>query len=122
MTAFRVGPFRRAGFLVAVLVTLIVVQALAQQPLQPPAPEKYKIKLRYRIPAARDQHVKQYEELVEFLQGQKFEFDPPLEDRPPTDREDRNKDEFEGLVPGAGNPLRLLLHPGVASVQLVPAD
>ncbi len=116
-----VGPRSRAAVLIAALACLLVLPSLAQQPLQPPPVAKYRVKLRYHIPAPRDQHVKQYDAMIEYLKSLKFKFDPPLEDRPETDREDRGKNELEGQI-GPGNPLRLLGDPSVASVLLVPAD
>jgi hypothetical protein len=120
MTATGVGSLPRAVALVAALLTLALAPLPAQQPLQPAPPAKYKVKLRYRIIAPRDQHVQQYDALVDFLEGLKFEFDPAIK-RPESDREDVSKNEFQGLLP-PGNPLRLFANPSVAAVVMMPDD
>ncbi len=104
--------------LVTVLASIAAGSVLAQPP-QPAPPGKYQVTLRYRITSARDQHVQQYDALVEDLRKLGFEFQPPLEDRPDTDREDRSKNTFHGLVPSK-NALQLLANPNVAAVQLIP--
>ena len=120
MTASGVGPRWRTAVLVA-LVASVTLPSLAQQPLQPAPPAKFKAKIRYRIPAARDQHVAQYDAMIDYLEKLKFEFEPPLEERPNTDREDRGKNVIEGQI-SSGDPLRLFSDPAVASVLLVPDD
>jgi hypothetical protein len=73
------------------------------------------------IDAPRDQHVAQYDSLVRHLTKLGFEFEPPLEDRPPTDREDPTKDSLTGLVPAA-KVLKILDSPFAASVLLSRPD
>src|SRR5262245_15596464 len=89
------------------------------QPAAPPSPTHYQVTLRYRIVAPRDQHVLVYDKLVEHCQKLKFEFDPPLSERPPTDRIDPNKNEFRGRLAAANVP-RLRDNPNVAGVLLAP--
>jgi hypothetical protein len=92
--------------------------ALAQPP-SPPSPEKFKVTLRYYIPTARDQHVVLYDAMIRHLQSLDFEFDPPLEKRPKTDREDRNKNYMHGVI-AASKARKLLENPVVQTIQLVP--
>jgi hypothetical protein len=98
--------------------------ALSAQPAlppEPPPPAQFKVKLRYDIRAARDQHVALYDAMVARLQSIDFVFEPPLEERPRTDREDPTKDRMEGLI-AAPKALRLLALPSVTTVLLVPED
>src|SRR5262245_54614853 len=89
------------------------------QPAAPPQPTHYQATLRYRILAPRDQHVIVYDRLVEHLKKLKFEFQPPLDQRPATDRIDAGKNEFLGRLPAA-NVAKLRDNPHVAGVLLVP--
>jgi subtilisin family serine protease len=82
-------------------------------------PEKYAVQLRYRILAARDQHIARYRSLVEHLERVGFEFEPA--DRPATDAEDFGKNVFTGFIKGR-DALKLLNHDAVASLVLIPAD
>jgi hypothetical protein len=59
-----------------VLVGLFIGTTAHAQPPQPPPPAKYKVTLRYYIPAPRDQHVMQYDAMIRHLKGLDFEFDP----------------------------------------------
>ena len=54
----------------------------AEQPAIPAPPEKFKAFVRYYIPSARDQHVLQYKEMVEYLDKIGFEFQPKLKPFP----------------------------------------
>jgi hypothetical protein len=80
------------------LVMLATAAALAAQPPAPPPPDRFHARLRYEILAPRDEHVAQYDALVAHLKRLGFEFNPPLESRPETDREDPGKNYFDGLV------------------------
>ncbi len=91
------------------------------QPASPPPPAKFKAVLRYDIPTARDQHVAQYDAMVRHLQALDFAFNPPLDQRPNTDREDRSKNRMEGLI-ASSKALALLANSSVASVLLVPNE
>src|SRR5207237_9895100 len=72
--------------------------AQAAQPPGPPPPAKYQVVLRYRIAAARDQHVVQYDAMIDHLRKLGFEFNPPLDQAPDTDREDRSKNYLRGAI------------------------
>jgi hypothetical protein len=93
----------------------------AQLPRQPAPPGKYRVILRYDIPAPRDPHVVQYDAMIRHLQSLGFEFDPPLAKRPDTDREDRSKNRMEGFI-APDKALRILEDPSVASMILIPDD
>src|SRR5437763_16966184 len=73
--------------------------AAPAQVVGPPTPARFQVVLRYQILAPRDQHVIFYDRLVAHLQRLKFEFDPPLTDRPESDRIDPSKNEFRGKMP-----------------------
>jgi hypothetical protein len=106
------------GLLAALLPAAAPAQGLPRPPAPPP-PAKYQARVRYQIDAARDQHVVQYDALVAFLEKIGFEFVPPLEDLPPSRREDPTHDILTGLIPSA-NALKILNSPFAASVVLLP--
>lgn len=91
------------------------------RPAEPEPPAKLAATLRYRIPNARNLHVAAYDKLVADLQAIKFEFDPPLDQRPETDREDASKNMMTGLV-APQHVNQLLANPAIANIMLVPAD
>ena len=107
--------------LLGLFVSATTIGACAAQPARPAPPAKYKVLLRYDIIAPRDEHVIQYDSLIEHLKSQAFEFDPPLEKRPRTDREDPTKNRMVGLVP-SGKLLSLLRHPSVGALLVMPVD
>ncbi len=102
----------------ALLILACALPAAAQPPA-PPVPAKYKVALRYYIPAPRDQHVMQYDALIRHLDRLEFEFDPPKEKHAETDREDRSKNYLHGIIKSA-NALKLLEATVVQSIQLLP--
>lgn len=106
--------------LLAVLLLLLPL-CVSGQPAGPPPPANYFVKLRYVINAPRDAHVVQYDTLIKHLEALSFDFMPPLEDHPETDREDPGKNRLEGLV-ALDKVLDLLKNKSVASVLLVPAE
>ncbi len=91
----------------------------AAAPLAPPPPAKYQIILRYDITAARDQHVVQYDAMIEHLKRLGFTFDPPLEEAPATDREDPSKNYLKGVVP-SNHLLQILANTSVRTVLALP--
>src|SRR5882672_5678410 len=113
--ACRVLLFVSAGALLGLGWNL---RAPAQR-AAPPPPAQYHVTLRYRIIAPRDQYVLFYDRLVEHLQSLKFEFQPPLDARPPTDRIDPGKNEFRGRL-AAANVAKLRDDAHVAGILLVP--
>lgn len=104
---------------IAILVLLPFPAAAFGQPPAPPPPEKYSVKLRYYIPAPRDQHVAQYDAMIRHLQQLKFEFVPPLDELPEANREDPSKNYITGVIKSA-NARDILLALPVQSVQLAP--
>src|SRR5436190_418929 len=84
------------SFLAAFL--LLATPTSVAQPPAPAAPPKYQVVLRYRIAAARDQHVVQYDAMIVHLRKLGFEFEPPLHQNPQTDREDRSKNYLKGKI------------------------
>jgi hypothetical protein len=83
-------------------------------------PAKYKVTLRYYIPAPRDQHVMQYDAMIKHVESLKWEFDPAVK-RPETDREDRSKNYLKGTI-ALEDALKLLAPRVVQSILLVPDD
>ena len=77
--------------------------------------------LRYDIIAPRDPHVAQYDAMIRHLQSLNFEFLPPLEQHPETDREDPGKDRLVGLL-APDKMLELFRNKSVATVLLMPED
>jgi hypothetical protein len=84
-----------------------------------PPVAKYRVSLRYYIPSPRDEHVVQYDALIEHLKRLAFEFDPPLAKHPDTDREDRTKNYLEGAIDSNKVPA-LLEQPVVQTILLIP--
>src|SRR5260221_11088060 len=81
--------------------------AASPQAAQPKAPDKFKVQVRYRINAPRDQHVAQYDAMIQHLKKLDFQFVPPLDELPEANREDRSKNLIGGAVSPA-NALKLL--------------
>src|SRR5579859_5648780 len=104
-----------------IILLALAPTASAQTPKQPKPPAKYRVDLRYDIPTPRDPHVAQYDAMIDFLKRLGFEFDPPLAQRPETDREDRSKNRMKGWIAPA-RALQLLDNVSIASVMLIPDD
>ena len=111
-----------------ILVGVILTTVVSAQPPNPAPPAKFKVTLRYYIPAPRDPHVVAYDGMINHLKKLDFEFTPPLDQHPKTDREDRGKNYIHGfIVPGKtpnwippGKALKLLEPAVVQSLLLVP--
>ncbi len=103
------------------LVGILLDSAVHAQPPQAPPPAKYKVALRYYIPAPRDQHVLQYDAMIKHMQSLNFEFDPPLDKHLDTDRENRAKNYLRGSIESS-KALKLLAPTVVQSILLVPDD
>lgn len=86
---------RRSFRICWIFLLFLAPVASAQVPKQPPPPAKYRVDLRYDIPAPRDAHVAQYDAMIRFFERLGFEFDPPLAKRPEADREDRTKNRMQ---------------------------
>ena len=108
------------AFLLVVLSVGVSVTLLQSQPPGPPPPAKFKCTLRYFIPAPRDEHVRHYDAMIRHLVRIGFEFDPPLERHPETDREDRAKNYIHGFI-ASDNATRILDATSVQSISLIPA-
>jgi hypothetical protein len=102
-----------------VLLALLLGTTVQAQPPQAPPPAKYKVTLRYSILATRDLHVMAYDGLIKHLQKLNFDFDPPRDKVPDTDREDRSKNYLRGTIESS-KALKILDDPVVQSVLLVP--
>jgi hypothetical protein len=117
---------RGTGYACRALLTACFLLMLANgparsQPASPPPPARYRASLRYNMPSPRDQHVLHYDKLIEYLKSLKFEFLPPLDELPETDREDPTKNVMTGVLPSSGL-LKVLSYPDVAAVLLTPLD
>src|SRR4051794_26640970 len=109
----RISPIGSAFF---ILLSLFAgSDAYAAQPVEPPRPARFQMVLRYDIPAARDQHVVQYDALIAHLKTLGFTFDPPLSELPATDREDRSKNKLHGFM-ASDKVLKVFGNPDVASL------
>ncbi len=109
--------------LVPVLMVLLLLAAAAAvrpQPASPPPPDRYKVALRYDIPAPRDQHVALYKAMVEHLSTLGFAFDPPLKPFPNSDYEDRGKNMLTGII-ARDKVLACLDNRSVASLLILPS-
>jgi len=103
------------------LVPGVNLSLIIGQPAAPPPPARYQIVLRYRIAAARDQHVLRYDAMIQHLRAVGFAFNPPLEKMPQTDREDRTKDYLRGTI-ASNKVLKLLGNPSVAALLVMPEE
>ena len=103
-----------------VVLILLTPAAVRPQPAAPPPPPKYKVELRYDIPAPRDQHVALYKAMVVHLEKVGFAFDPPLRPFPNSDYEDRGKDILTGSI-APEKVLACFDNRSVASLLLVPS-
>jgi hypothetical protein len=81
----------------------------------PPPPPEYRVKLRYGITAARDQHIFQYDAMIAYLRSIGFRYVP----RSNTDREDPNQNYLMGTIPSA-NAHKILGDPSIMSALLMP--
>jgi subtilisin family serine protease len=112
---------RTVCFLGLCFVGVVLSSAALGQPPQPPKPAKFKVQLRYYIPSPRDQHVALYKEMVDYLQGIGFDFQPKVKEFPHGDYEDRGKNILTGSIAG-DKLLKCLNNRSVASLLVVPDD
>ncbi|MCI0462403.1 MAG: S8 family serine peptidase [Gemmataceae bacterium] len=103
--------------LFAVLVLLVIAAPGLAQPAAPPPPQRYNVALRYRITSPRDQHVAIYDSMIAHLKAQGFEFIPPYETFPKTDREDRSKNVITGTI-ASDRFLKLFTHGHIEALRL----
>lgn len=96
---------------------VLAQSSIDPRPASPPPPAKYQVKLRYRIPTARALHVEAYDKLIADLQKLGFEFQPPLEELPDTDRENPGQNYLKGVMP-SGSLSKLMVHPSVANIMI----
>jgi hypothetical protein len=87
----------------------------AQAPMPPP-PAEYRVILRYRIVAGRNERVPQFFSLVRYLEKLGFHKDPGPDNEP----EDYTLDRITGTIP-PGGVAELLRHPAIKSMLLLPA-
>src|SRR5437879_2799678 len=113
--------FSRMPVFLSLVGLLATCTSLGAQPAAPTPPAKFQATLRYRITSSRDLHVMQYDALIEDLKALGFEFQPPLEKRPRTDREDPSKNTLQGIIP-SGNVTRVFHNPNVVSMLLIPQE
>jgi len=106
-------------WLLALALVGSVTHALSAQAPAPPPPAKYDALLRYHIIAPRDQHALLYDRLIAELQRFGFEFQPPLDQHPATDRIDPTKNTLRGLIPSK-NVAAIRDLPNVGGLVLVP--
>src|SRR5688572_16324310 len=106
----------RPGLLLAAL--LLSAGPAAAQVAYPPRPEKYDVRFRYSIQAGRDERIRQFREMEQFLKGVGFV---------PAPREDADLDAFDptaermnGTMPSA-NAARLFEDPRIQTAVFVPA-
>ncbi len=110
-----------ASFILTGLPAFAQVAPGPVRPASPPLPDKYIVTLRYRIPHARNLHVAAYDKLVADLQKLNFDFLPPLDETPETDREDTGKNSLKGVLPSQ-HVGQLLLNSSIANIMIVPVE
>lgn len=107
---------------IAILLAFLAVYALAPssgeaQAPRPDPPREYRVQLRYRIYAGRNQRIRQYYALVDYLTAIGFRKDPGEITEP----EDPSETRMTGTIDSV-NARKLLLDTHVKSVLLMPAD
>jgi hypothetical protein len=112
--------FRSRSLLLAALALLLSrASAPAQAPPPAPAPpERFNVALRYRLTSARDMHVAIYDGILEHLKKVGFEFVPPLDAFPDSDRESRTKNILTGTLPPRAL-LRVFTNPHIETLLLI---
>jgi hypothetical protein len=84
----------------------------------PPPPAKYAVEIRYQIDAFRNERVRQYFEMMQYLKAIGFERDPAYL-VPDLEPEDRTANRLSGTIPSARVP-QLLQQRHVQTVRLLP--
>jgi hypothetical protein len=107
----------RAFVLTALAVVWIAATRGEAAVKAPPPPKEYRVKLRYSIPAARDQHIFLYDAMIAYLKSIGFKY-PTGSD---TDREDPTKNYLIGTLPSASAG-KIFRDPSVMSALLMPPD
>lgn len=105
---------RLVGLIAAIGLT--GVSALQAQPAAPPPPAEYKVQLRYRIFAPRNQRLVQLARMEEFFHQLGFHYEPLAED----ERADSSHSRLNGTI-AAAKARRLLEEPHVRSLLLIPS-
>jgi len=102
----------------AFVLSAFLGSALFAQPIKPAAPEKYDVQFRYRIHTDRDERIRQFKAMTEFLQKLDFAKNEKLDDD--LDIFDPTAELFTGTISGA-NGFKLLEQPSIRTVILTPA-
>jgi hypothetical protein len=100
------------------LASISVGPALFAQPVRPAVPETYDVQFRYRIHTDRDERIRQFKAMTEFVSKLGFKKDEKPDDD--LDIFDPTAELFTGTIPGA-NGTKLLEQPSVRTVILTPA-
>jgi hypothetical protein len=107
---------QRRPFVAAVPLLLLAAGLAPAQGFQP---AKYRVQLRYRIPAAREIHIRVYDQMLDDLEKLGLQLVPPRDQLPPTNREDRGVNRLTGVLPAA-DVMKLFRNPNVVSALLIP--
>lgn len=107
----------RSRSLLAVVAVCVVAAVAPAQVVEPPRPEKYDVQFRYRIRTDRDERIRQFRAMSEFLKKVGFEA-APKEDAD-LDILDPGAESMIGSIAG-GNAVRLLDDPRIQTVLLMP--
>jgi hypothetical protein len=106
----------RPGLLLVVLLAL--ASSAEAQVAYPPRPENYDVHFRYRIHANRDERIRQFRELEQFLKG--VGFVPAAREDADLDAFDPTAERMDGAMPSA-NAVRLFEDPRILTALFVPA-
>jgi hypothetical protein len=102
------------GLLLAACV--VAAPGLHAQPVGPPPPTEYKVEIRYRIRAGRNERVPQFRALTRYLESIGFQKDPGPED----EADNPDVTTMTGTIPSA-NAGKILQDRHVEAILLVPA-
>ena len=101
--------------IIVILLSILTAAPVAAQPASPPAPKEYQAYVRYRIRAAQTERVRQFQEMLTYLESIGFRKEPGPDD----EAEDPNQVLLAGIIPSA-NASKILLERHVRSVLLMP--
>src|SRR5262249_28230974 len=104
----------------SLLVAIVVFAAADAAPAQvtyPAPPKEYRVIIRYRIQAGRNERVRQFFPMIEYLASMGLKKD----EGPHNEAEDAALNRMTGTITSA-NPRKLLAEPHVKSIMLLPPD
>jgi hypothetical protein len=104
-------------YALAFLLAVCAISTVSAQPIRPAAPETYDVQFRYRIHTDRNERIRQFKTMTDFLKKFDFKKDEKLDDD--LDIFDPTAELQTGTISGA-NGFKLLEQPSIRTVILTP--